>query len=164
MTGLGRNANMYKVAFRNVEEYCLKCKKMKKMLDNVKKIKKMLQQENKEVSIEKLLGAISLDDLGDLRVKCTGCKCGIEGIYKADAIITALILLEIEEIKKKPVLSVGTGRKSTIKKETKEAIYRQIDEGISYKVIAQRTGWSEKTIYRLNKERKKVQNKYNNKL
>ena len=87
-------------------------------------------------------GEVDMQKLGDLRKRCTYCKCDMVGIYKADAIIGALRV------------PVGTGRKSVIKKKQKEAIYEQIDKGVSYKEIAKRVGVSEKTVYRLNKERK----------
>ena len=136
-------AKMYTVELQTVHDNCYQCKPMLDFIRELRGLEKNAKQNRKENSENEnqIKINVNLDQLGDLRKKCTTCKCGENGIYKADAIISAL------------KLPVGEGRKSTIKQSTLDAIYKQIDEDVPYEEIANRTGLSSKTIYRISKGR-----------
>ena len=121
---------MYTENFQDVEEYCGKCLNLQKIYE------------------KKKTNTMTLDDLGKFRYICSYCRLNA-GIFKGDAILGAYML------KKDTKLPKGKGRSSVIPAGTVEAILEQIEQGVSYKVIAERTGISESTIYRIKKRNSK---------
>lgn len=86
--------------------------------------------------------------LEDIRKHCTRCKRGKGmGIYKADAIITALRLKK--DIEKR---TYRGGRKSKIPESVRMAIKRQHDNKISIRNIAENTGYNKNTVNKILKE------------
>lgn len=131
---IDRYKRMYETPLQDVNVYCEKCKLLKATYE------KMIEDK------------ITKEDLGDLRKKCTKCKTSKDGIYKADAILGAYN-------PKKNKLPVGKGKSSLITKKNKEAILEQIKQGISYREISRRTGYSIATISRIKNENEKEKEK-----
>jgi len=123
---------MYKRPYQDVNKFCGKCK--------------LLQIAHNEQA----QGKLTMQTLGDLRVQCTKCRTSYsstnKGIYKADAILGAYI-------PPKAKLPPGKGKRSIIPETTIKAILKQIEEGISRREVARRTGLSVSTISRIYKKR-----------
>lgn len=114
---------------RNVIDHCQKCPNMVKLL-------------NKKRNDEPLNDS----DIKDIRIICMHCKCGQEGIYKADAIMTALLLHD--EVKRQR----NVGKKPTRYKQYKAAVQNLRNEGRSIREIAKILGISPTTVQRILKQ------------
>ena len=134
---IDRYKRMYEVPLQDVNVHCAKCELLK--LTHEKKVN----------------GTMTMDDLGKLREKCTICSPTRGGIYKADSNLGAY------KPQTSSKLSKGKGKTSLIPKSTIEAVQKQLKEGVSYSVIAERTGLSKSTISRI--KNGKIKNMRDNK-
>ena len=116
---------MYKDPFKDVCDYCKNCKRM------TNAIKK------------KELGTLEMEELGELREKCSNCKNYNGGIYKADAILSALVVQkEVDKWKQKR----NVGKKPVRKKQYETAIKNLKKEGKTIREIATILGISPATV------------------
>ncbi len=124
---------MYEYPFQDVNNFCVKCEHLEKAY---------FEKEN---------NALTFQTLGKMREMCTKCRGGAwsnstRGIYKADAILGAYS-------PPKRVLPLGKGRKSKIPVNVVKAIIKQAEEGVSFREIARRTGYSVPTISKVVRNR-----------
>lgn len=134
---MDRYSRMYKEPLQDVNVHCAKCE---------------LLQTTYE---KKVNGTMTQKDLGKLREKCTICSPTRGGIYKADSNLGAYKPQTSSKLPK------GKGKTSLIPKSTIEAVQKQLKEGVSYSVIAERTGLSKSTISRI--KNGKIKNMRDNK-
>lgn len=83
-------------------------------------------------------------ELVDIRQKCAYCKNGAKGIYKADAILTALELHEKIGIKNR-----NNGKKPVLEKRFGTAVCNLRSEGKSIREIAKILGISKDTVQKI---------------
>lgn len=117
---------------KNVTENCMDCFVMKMILDKTK--------------------TIGTDEYGnsanikDLRDTCMRCKKGSKGIYKYDAIRTALDLYEEnKQLKRK----LNKGKKATALKKYGTVVRNLRNDGKSIREIAQIVGISTNTVMKI---------------
>ena len=134
---MDRYSRMYKEPLQDVNVHCAKCKPLQTTYE------------------KKVNCTMTMDDLGKLREKCTICSPTRGGIYKADSNLGAYKPQTSSKLPK------GKGKTSLIPKSTIEAVQKQLKEGVSYSVIAERTGLSKSTISRI--KNGKIKNMRDNK-
>ena len=116
---VNRYGNMYTKAFRDVCEHCDKCEIMQNAIEKKKN------------------NTLNAQELGDLRVRCTNCKNCKNGIFKADAILSAMLShKELQKIKQKR----NVGKKPVIAKKFGTAITNLADANFNYEQIAEMLG------------------------
>ena len=92
---------------------------------------------------------IPKDIIQKMRKKCASCRRGSHGIYKADAILTALVLQKkIEPFGGKR----NKGRKSTITEHERTSIRALHQEGRTIKQLVELFGYNKNTILKILKE------------
>ena len=112
-----RNERLYTIPFQDARLYCGKC-------DYVKRARAELDSGN-----------LTAETLGDMRAACISCrttttrKAKTHGIYKADAILG--IYRAQGDVK--PQLPPGKGKTSIIPERTKDAIWEQVQAGVTYR-------------------------------
>ncbi len=122
---------------KNVTENCMDCFVMKMILD-----------ETKTIGTDEYDNSSKIEDLRDT---CMRCKKGNKGIYKYDAIRTALDLYE-ENKKLKEVLKLNQGKKPTALKRHGTAVQNLRKEGKSIRKIAEIVGIAPNTVVKILKE------------
>lgn len=112
---------------QNVYDYCTKCKSMNKLL------------EKRRLGIE-----LTKNEVENMRYKCRYCRSfGSTGIYKADAILTAL------EERKRNENNLTPGRKPVREKQYGRAVRKLREEGKSIREIADILGISKATVQKI---------------
>ena len=111
---------------QNVNDYCKKCKKMK-----------LLQEKRKK-------GEDYLENLANMRTRCARCRVfGKIGIYKADAILTAL------ELSENGYKNRNVGKKPVREKQYGTAVKNLRAEGKTIRQIAKTLGISVDTVQKI---------------
>lgn len=106
--------------------------------ENCPKMKLLVEKFNKEIIPE--------DIIEKMRKKCASCKRGNYGIYKADAILTALVLQKkIEPFGGKR----NKGKKSTITEHEKISIKKLHKEGRTIQQLAKLFKYNKNTILKI---------------
>lgn len=113
---------------QKVTNHCKSCPKMKFLVEKF----------NEEVIPE--------DIIKKMRKKCASCKRGNYGIYKADAILTALVLQKkIEPFSGKR----NKGKKSVITEHERASIKALHQEGKTIKQLAELFKYNKNTILKI---------------
>lgn len=122
---------------QNVMEHCKKCEDMCKLMEKMRSDDEIKEQE-----------------LLYMRRKCQRCRRGDNGIYKADAILTALLLDKMIQDRWKKNLTPG--KKPTLERKYGRAIYALREGGKTIKQIASLLGLSPTSVHKVLKSKKQI--------
>ena len=111
-------------------------------------VMKMILDETKTIGTDEYDNSANIKDLRDT---CMRCKKGNKGIYKYDAIRTALDLYK-ENKKLKEVLKLNQGKKPTALKKYGTAVKNLRNSGNSIRKIAEIVGIAPNTVVKILKE------------